>query len=57
MPPWRKAGDVADAARMAKDVDNALRDIAVAQGGLDPDAAAVYVKQLATDKRYVRDVY
>ncbi|MGW0936041.1 molybdopterin-dependent oxidoreductase [Streptomyces sp. NPDC002666] len=46
-----------DAARMAKDVDQALRDIAVAHGGLDPDAAAVYVKQLAADKRYVRDVY
>lgn len=46
-----------DAARMAKDVDDALRDIAVAHGGLDPDAAAVYVKQLATGKRYVRDVY
>ncbi|WUQ25416.1 bifunctional nitrate reductase/sulfite reductase flavoprotein subunit alpha [Streptomyces sp. NBC_00236] len=46
-----------DAARMAKDVDRALRDIAVAHGGLDPDTAAVYVKQLAADKRYVRDVY
>ncbi|MFB6777795.1 hypothetical protein ACFCX0_10270 [Streptomyces sp. NPDC056352] len=48
---------MADAARMAEDVDNALRDIAVAQAGLDPDAAAVHVKQLATDKCYVRDVY
>ncbi|MEU5824737.1 bifunctional nitrate reductase/sulfite reductase flavoprotein subunit alpha [Streptomyces sp. NPDC047803] len=46
-----------DAARMAKDVDLALRDIAVAHGGLDPEAAALYVKQLAADKRYVRDVY
>ncbi|MCX4446248.1 bifunctional nitrate reductase/sulfite reductase flavoprotein subunit alpha [Streptomyces sp. NBC_01789] len=46
-----------DAARMAKDVDRALRDIAVAHGGLDPEAAALYVKQLAADKRYVRDVY
>ncbi|MFJ8667537.1 molybdopterin-dependent oxidoreductase [Streptomyces sp. NPDC093600] len=46
-----------DAARMAKDVDRALRDIAVAHGGLDEEAAAVYVKQLAADKRYVRDVY
>ncbi|ROQ60049.1 sulfite reductase (NADPH) alpha subunit [Streptomyces sp. 840.1] len=46
-----------DAARMAKDVDRALRDIAVAHGGLDDDAAALYVKQLAADKRYVRDVY
>ncbi|MFI6685544.1 molybdopterin-dependent oxidoreductase [Streptomyces sp. NPDC050485] len=46
-----------DAARMARDVDQALRDIAVAHGGLDPDGAALYVKQLAADKRYVRDVY
>ncbi|MEU5659823.1 bifunctional nitrate reductase/sulfite reductase flavoprotein subunit alpha [Streptomyces sp. NPDC047737] len=46
-----------DASRMAKDVDRALRDIAVAHGGLKEDAAAVYVKQLAADKRYVRDVY
>ncbi|UQA96766.1 bifunctional nitrate reductase/sulfite reductase flavoprotein subunit alpha [Streptomyces halobius] len=46
-----------DASRMAKDVDRALRDIAVAHGGLEEEAAAVYVKQLAADKRYMRDVY
>ncbi|MGP3751015.1 molybdopterin-dependent oxidoreductase [Streptomyces sp. IBSNAI001] len=46
-----------DASRMAKDVDRALRDIAVAHGGLQEDAAGAYVKQLAADKRYVRDVY
>lgn len=46
-----------DAARMAKDVDRALRDIAVTHGGHDAESAAVYVKQLAADKRYVRDVY
>ncbi|MFF7703062.1 molybdopterin-dependent oxidoreductase [Streptomyces lydicus] len=46
-----------DASRMAGDVDRALREIAVAHGGLTPDAAAGYVKQLAADKRYVRDVY
>nr|WP_260227644.1 molybdopterin-dependent oxidoreductase [Streptomyces sp. Je 1-79] len=46
-----------DAARMAKDVDQALRDIAAAHGGLDEEGAALYVKQLAADKRYVRDVY
>ncbi|WFB06008.1 bifunctional nitrate reductase/sulfite reductase flavoprotein subunit alpha [Streptomyces sp. LX-29] len=46
-----------DASRMAKDVDRALRDIAVAHGGLDEEAATLYVKQLAADKRYVRDVY
>ncbi|MEU1929987.1 bifunctional nitrate reductase/sulfite reductase flavoprotein subunit alpha [Streptomyces sp. NPDC019826] len=46
-----------DASRMAKDVDRALRDIAVAHGGLQEDAATAYVEQLAADKRYARDVY
>ncbi|MEV4556788.1 bifunctional nitrate reductase/sulfite reductase flavoprotein subunit alpha [Kitasatospora sp. NPDC049285] len=46
-----------DASRMAKDVDHALREIATAHGGLTIEDAAAYVKQLATDKRYVRDVY
>ncbi|MFD9331771.1 molybdopterin-dependent oxidoreductase [Streptomyces sp. NPDC060065] len=46
-----------DASRMAKDVDQALRNIATVHGGLDEDGAAAYVKQLAADKRYVRDVY
>ncbi|MFC5745871.1 molybdopterin-dependent oxidoreductase [Actinomadura rugatobispora] len=46
-----------DASRMAKDVDQALRDIAATHGGLAPDAATAYLKQLASDKRYVRDVY
>ncbi|MFF8554835.1 molybdopterin-dependent oxidoreductase [Streptomyces sp. NPDC015501] len=46
-----------DASRMAKDVDRALRDIAVAHGGLAPEAADAQVKRLASDRRYVRDVY
>ncbi|MGI5378817.1 molybdopterin-dependent oxidoreductase [Streptomyces sp. CA-251387] len=46
-----------DASRMAKDVDQALRDIAVAHGGLEEAEASAYVKQLAAAKRYVRDVY
>ena len=46
-----------DASRMAKDVDRALRDIAVAHGGMDEAEAGAYVKQLAAAKRYVRDVY
>ncbi|MFD7461894.1 MULTISPECIES: bifunctional nitrate reductase/sulfite reductase flavoprotein subunit alpha [unclassified Streptomyces] len=46
-----------DASRMAKDVDDALREIAVVHGGLAEDEAAAYVEQLAADKRYVRDVY
>ncbi|MFC1421246.1 molybdopterin-dependent oxidoreductase [Streptacidiphilus cavernicola] len=46
-----------DAARMATDVDRALRDIAVAHGGMDRERAAAYLKQLAAERRYVRDVY
>ncbi|WP_238545627.1 MULTISPECIES: molybdopterin-dependent oxidoreductase [Streptomyces] len=46
-----------DASRMAKDVDRALREIATVHGGLDEAEAEAYVKQLAADKRYVRDVY
>ncbi|MET8411630.1 bifunctional nitrate reductase/sulfite reductase flavoprotein subunit alpha [Streptomyces sp. NPDC005195] len=46
-----------DASRMAKDVDRALRDIAVTHGGLGEAEAAAHVRQLAADKRYVRDVY
>ena len=46
-----------DARRMAKDVDLALREVVSAHGGKSDDEAAAYVKQLAVDKRYVRDVY
>ncbi|MDX3847428.1 bifunctional nitrate reductase/sulfite reductase flavoprotein subunit alpha [Streptomyces europaeiscabiei] len=46
-----------DASRMAKDVDRALRDIAVTHGGMTEGEAAAYMKQLSTEKRYVRDVY
>ncbi|MEU1407322.1 bifunctional nitrate reductase/sulfite reductase flavoprotein subunit alpha [Streptomyces sp. NPDC005728] len=46
-----------DASRMAKDVDQALKDVATVHGGLSETDAAAYVKQLAADKRYVRDVY
>jgi len=46
-----------DASRMAKDVEQALRDVAAAHGQLAPDAAAAFIKQLAADKRYRRDVY
>ncbi|MER5215507.1 bifunctional nitrate reductase/sulfite reductase flavoprotein subunit alpha [Streptomyces sp. NPDC002838] len=46
-----------DASRMAKDVDRALRAIAVAHGGLEEAEASAWVKQLAAAKRYVRDVY
>ncbi|MEV6017033.1 MULTISPECIES: bifunctional nitrate reductase/sulfite reductase flavoprotein subunit alpha [unclassified Streptomyces] len=46
-----------DASRMAKDVDQALRDIAVTHGGHSAEGAAAYVKQLTAERRYVRDVY
>ncbi|MFJ2652050.1 molybdopterin-dependent oxidoreductase [Streptomyces sp. NPDC087420] len=46
-----------DATRMAKDVDRTLRDIAIAHGGLDEEQAEAYVRQLAAEQRYVRDVY
>ena len=42
---------------MAKDVDVALHDIIVNEGGMTPAAAADFVKQLKKDKRYQRDVY
>jgi len=46
-----------DASRMAKDVDQALRDIAMKHGNLSEGEAESYVKQLTQDKRHVRDVY
>lgn len=46
-----------DAKRMAKDVDAALHEIVAVQGGMSPEQAADYVKQLKKDKRYQRDVY
>jgi sulfite reductase (NADPH) flavoprotein alpha-component len=48
-----------DAHRMAKDVHQALIDIAREQGGLSVDAASEYVNVtlMKTEKRYLRDVY
>jgi sulfite reductase (NADPH) flavoprotein alpha-component len=46
-----------DASRMAKDVDIALHKVAETAGGLSPKQATDYVKQLKTEKRYLRDVY
>jgi sulfite reductase (NADPH) flavoprotein alpha-component len=46
-----------EAARMAKDVHQALIDIYVSVGGLSSEAAEATVKQLQKDKRYQRDVY
>jgi len=46
-----------DAKRMAKDVDQALHAIVAGQGGLSPEQAVEYVKQMKKEKRYQRDVY
>jgi sulfite reductase alpha subunit-like flavoprotein len=42
---------------MAKDVDDALREIVARHGEMSPGQAEAYVKQLKTDNRYQRDVY
>ncbi|MET9200063.1 bifunctional nitrate reductase/sulfite reductase flavoprotein subunit alpha [Gordonia sp. NPDC003585] len=46
-----------DASRMAKDVDAALKGIVAQHGRRSAKSAESYVKALAADKRYVRDVY
>jgi sulfite reductase (NADPH) flavoprotein alpha-component len=46
-----------DARRMAKDVDQALREVVAVHGNRSDEEATLYVKQMAADKRYVRDVY
>ncbi|WP_109210615.1 MULTISPECIES: bifunctional nitrate reductase/sulfite reductase flavoprotein subunit alpha [Microbacterium] len=46
-----------DALRMAKDVDATLVAIAQQHGKLSEEAAAEYVRDLAADERYARDVY
>ena len=46
-----------DASRMAKDVDQALLQIASEHGKLSADDAAAFISQLKKDKRYQRDVY
>lgn len=46
-----------DASRMAKDVDSALRAIAISQGGLSEAQAKDWIVSLARQGRYQRDVY
>jgi sulfite reductase (NADPH) flavoprotein alpha-component len=46
-----------DAHRMAKDVEATLHQILQEQGKMDEAGAKAFVKQLRTDKRYLRDVY
>lgn len=46
-----------DASHMAKDVDQALRQVAHTHGGLSVEDAVEYWRQLSEQKRYLRDVY
>lgn len=46
-----------DGNRMAKDVHQALLEIATAHGGLSAEAATDYFEQLRENKRYQKDVY
>jgi sulfite reductase (NADPH) flavoprotein alpha-component len=46
-----------DAKKMARDVEAALCDVAVAQGGMSAEAAAAFVATLKREGRYQADVY
>lgn len=46
-----------DANRMAKDVEQALLDIASTHGGLSLEQADDFLTELRLEKRYQRDVY
>ena len=46
-----------DATRMAHDVDAALRDIVIEHGGKSDEDARDFLNQLASERRYARDVY
>ncbi|HEV7283101.1 MAG TPA: sulfite reductase subunit alpha [Pirellulaceae bacterium] len=46
-----------DASRMARDVDQALREAIAEEGGLSAEEAKNYVSRLAAAGRYCRDVY
>ena len=46
-----------DASRMAKDVDKALHEIVAQHGNMSGEQAKDYVKKLASESRYERDVY
>ena len=58
---WLEAGAYiyicGDAKRMAKDVNNTLLKIIAEQGQMSPPQAEDYVRQLKSQKRYLRDVY
>ena len=46
-----------DAAKMAKDVEQALLEVIAKEGNLSPDEADDYLNELREEKRYQRDVY
>lgn len=46
-----------DAARMARDVDAALRLVAQRHGAMSAEDAAAYIAKMVQGKRYLRDVY
>jgi len=58
---WLEQGAIfyicGDAARMATDVDNALREIVAKEGGKSPEEVNAYMDNLKTSKRYRKDVY
>ncbi len=58
---WLESGSYfyvcGDARRMARDVEQALLEIAVAHGGHSPPAAKDFLKSLKSSGRYATDVY
>jgi NADPH-dependent sulfite reductase flavoprotein alpha-component len=46
-----------DATHMARDVDQALREVIAVHGGMSTERAAEHLRVMAGEKRYVRDVY
>ena len=60
---WLQEGAIfyvcGDAKRMARDVHQALIDIAAQHGGMPPEKAVEYIEQTfaKTEKRYLKDVY
>ena len=58
---WLQQGAIfyvcGDASRMAKDVDQALKNIAADHGSMTDDDASNWVKKLQKEKRYLKGVY
>ena len=46
-----------DAEQMAPDVNAALIEVVARHGGLDRENAEAYIRRLADERRYLRDVY